>query len=170
MADRNTIFLIPKKPLASEKRFYVEIETADDTYNWSFNTGDTKPPRTKITKPEMRGNYDQDRLEKIVGTASGDTERVNVAVARHINGTVKCRFLKPNGDFTGKRQCYRDIPWVKARGTSDWSWRLPRKLPPSVQGGDYSAYLAFSQAIDEVGNEEPTPPQTNKFTLFTVDP
>jgi hypothetical protein len=170
MEARNAIFLIPKKPLASEKRYSVEIQTEDDTYNWSFRTGDTKPPRTKITKPEMRETYDQDRLEKIVGTSSPDTEQVDVAVARHINGTLKCRFLKKDGSFTDKRQCYRDIPWLKARGTADWSWRLPRKLPPSVQGNEYSAYLAFSRATDEVGNVEPTPPETNKFTLFTVDP
>jgi hypothetical protein len=163
MAPRNAIFLIPKNPLASEKTFNVSITTdggpseGDQVYSWSFETGDVKAPTSKVVKPAHAKSYDQDDLNKVNGTASGESERVNVSIAGLKNvGDWTCKFLKANGTFSALRSCFDQL-WLKANGTANWSRKFGTKLPPAGTGGTFKQYMAVSQAIDEVGNVERDP-------------
>lgn len=170
MGPRNAIFLIPKKPLASERRFHVSITTSGGTYSWFFRTGDIKAPWSKVKKPASSQLYDRDTLSKIVGTASGDTQRVHTAIgATELGSNFKCRFLKADGSFTSKRDCSRQV-WLKATGKANWSRALSKKLPPTYPQGKYAAdyYYVFSRAADEVGNVEIEPEYTGKYHAFHV--
>lgn len=157
MDPREAIFLIPKRPLASEKTFNVSITTNQNTYSWSFETGDVKPPSSKVVKPAHAKQYDQDALDKVNGTASSESERVDVAIAGLKNvGDWTCKYLKADGTFSALRSCFDQL-WLKANGTADWSRKFGTKLPPAGTGGTFKQYMAFSRATDEVGNVERDP-------------
>ena len=175
MGPRNAIFLIPTNPLTSERQFHVSITTNQDTYSWSFETGDTKPPTSRVTKPGKNDVVDQDNLEKIIGTASNDAGPVHVAVGG-TKGTsaFKCRFLKNDGTLTAMRPC-EDQVWLKANGGANWARKLNGKLPPTFhptkgQIYDLKYYYVFSRATDEVGNVEKEPEFTGKYFAFFVKP
>ena len=154
MEALNAIFLWPRRPLASETQYTVTIETDAGDFTWSFRVGDIVPPTSRIKRPKQNAVVDQDAFERLVGTSSGDTSRVDVAIARAVGS--KCRFMKGNGDFTAKRDCFKQV-WIKANGKDNWAYRLPRVLPATFNprtGAQNGFFRAFSRGRDEVENLE----------------
>ena len=85
----------------------------------------------------------------------GKVKQVRVAVAREM-GHKKCRFLKANGRFRKTEPCAHGH-YLKARGTSRWTFAIRHRLPAG-------RYLVRVRAIDAVGNNERGNPRNVKFT------
>jgi hypothetical protein len=71
--------------------------------------------------------------------------RVTVAVAKRVHGG-RCRYLDASGRLGPRGRC-RHATYVSARGTTHWSLRVARRLPPGT-------YVVRSRAIDAAGNVE----------------
>jgi hypothetical protein len=70
--------------------------------------------------------------------------RVDVIIAQ-LTGR-KCRFVRPRGGLTHRRDCRR-LVLIKARGTRKWSINLKRKLPRG-------RYRITASGLDKKGNRE----------------
>ena len=77
----------------------------------------------------------------------GAVRRVIVSVGR-LQGNRRCRFVGSNGRLGPTRSCYRPV-MHRASGTTSWTMRLKRALPPGT-------YQAQARAIDRSGNMERT--------------
>jgi hypothetical protein len=73
---------------------------------------------------------------------SGSVARVNVSVARKSGS--HCRFLGRNHRLGKATSCARPH-YLSARGTTSWSFRLPRRLAKG-------SYRVATRAIDSAGN------------------
>jgi hypothetical protein len=71
-------------------------------------------------------------------------DRVLVSVVRNRHG--HCRVLTAKRHLSHRTRCSRRR-WLRARGTSRWSFRLPRRLPKG-------AYIIRTRAIDFAGNAQ----------------
>jgi hypothetical protein len=71
-------------------------------------------------------------------------DRVRIAVARKHRG--RCRLLTPRRRLTHRTSCAHRR-WLRVRGTTRWSFALPRRLPKGV-------YIVRTRAIDFAGNVE----------------
>ena len=71
-------------------------------------------------------------------------DRVLVSVVRNRHG--HCRVLTAKLHLSHRTRCSRRR-WLRARGTSRWSFRLPRRLPKG-------AYIIRTRAIDFAGNAQ----------------
>jgi hypothetical protein len=111
---------------------------------------DKVPPESTIDK---RGLSLKNSTLKLQGTASdapckgkpGRVVRVFVTVSRHVND--HCRFLLEDGRHFGPiRKCDGAPPIVfPAKGTSQWSLKMPAVLPAG-------SYTIRSRATDAAGN------------------
>jgi hypothetical protein len=104
-------------------------------------------PRSAITSPG--GSVKARRLKRIEGTAQ-DAARVDVAVIR-IKGST-CLALTRTGTFkrrTGPGRC-SPARFLKASGTTTWSFRLKRRFPPG-------RYRIYSRATAADGSREAPP-------------
>ena len=72
-------------------------------------------------------------------------DRVTIAVARKHRG--RCRLLTPRRRLSHRTSCAHRR-WLPVRGTTRWSFRLPRRLPNGV-------YVIRTRAIDFAGNMQP---------------
>jgi hypothetical protein len=109
-------------------------------------------PHSKILG--LRRKVKSKKLKRIHGSASDSDgiARVNVGLVRLVGGAkiakARCLVLR-HGHFKPVKakhgRCARP-PLVKAKGTTKWSFKLP-KLPPGK-------YVVFSQAVDKTGKKE----------------
>ena len=91
------------------------------------------------------------RTLTMTGTASdrgclgrpGRVVSVKVSVARELGR--KCRFLRRNGRFSKARSCKR-TSYLKARGTTRWSFRVRTRFPK----GRYKLYIRATDARKNV--------------------
>lgn len=81
--------------------------------------------------------------------------RVSVSIARAAGGG-KCRLMTAGGRFGIKRSCSRTI-FNRARGTTRWAFRLPRRHLPAGR------YLVWSRAVDASRNGEPKVSARNRL-------
>jgi hypothetical protein len=170
MQELNATFLFPLRPLKSEKQYTVMIDTSAGTKQWSFRMGDILPPTQRINRPRQNSTVDQDRFGKIVGTSGADTTRVDVAIA-HVKNS-RCSFMKGNGDLTARRNCFQQL-WLRARGRTDWSYNLPRKLAATFNprtGAQNGFYYVFARGRDEVGNIQDSFKFGRNYMAFHVVP
>jgi hypothetical protein len=71
-------------------------------------------------------------------------DRVAIAVARKHRG--RCRLLTAKKRLTHRTRC-RHHRWLRVRGTTHWSFRLPKRLPNGV-------YVIRTRAVDFAGNRQ----------------
>jgi hypothetical protein len=71
-------------------------------------------------------------------------DRVQISVARKLGRL--CRQLTRGRRLGPKRSCGRRI-WLAVKGTSRWSFRLPRRLQPG-------RYVVRTRALDFAGNRQ----------------
>jgi hypothetical protein len=74
----------------------------------------------------------------------GKVARVTLAIARRVG--KKCQWLRPKKGFGPVGSCTRKV-YVRAKGTSKWTFRLRAKLKRGT-------YVVVPRAFDAVGNRE----------------
>jgi hypothetical protein len=92
------------------------------------------------------------------GTArdpDGKVAYVDVALVRQF--ARSCRALRPNGSWRTIRKCSAP-PFLRARGTTNWSLRLDRPLAKGV-------YVLFARATDDLGRAEGGFGKANRVTF-----
>jgi len=101
------------------------------------------------------------RLKGFSGTASdnGRVAKVEVALVRRA-GSKTCTALQRDGRFKRVKKCSPPARWLRAKGTSRWSFQLRRRL---ARG----RYVLYSRATDEAGQKETRFTKGNHRT-FTV--
>jgi hypothetical protein len=76
------------------------------------------------------------------GDVGCGVDRVLISVVRKRHG--HCRVLTAKRRLSRRTSCNRRR-WLPVRGTTRWSFRLPRRLP-------HGAYVVRTRAIDFAGN------------------
>jgi hypothetical protein len=71
-------------------------------------------------------------------------DRVTISVLRKRHG--RCQNLKSNHRLGVRSRCFKRH-WLAVSGTTRWSFRLPKRLPPG-------RYLIRTRAVDFAGNVE----------------
>jgi uncharacterized delta-60 repeat protein len=106
--------------------------------------GNGQPPTSAITSPS-KSKLARKKLKKIAGTAgpAGDIAKVEIAIRRIDAKQLKrkrCLWIKNSKGAVKKvtdkkRKCTAQV-WLKASGTTKWSYKLKRRLPK----GSYRIY------------------------------
>jgi hypothetical protein len=141
---------------------FATVTGADRT----FTTTAVQNPPPANAKPTARivglkSKVKRRSLKRIHGTATDPDDgvaRVDVAVVRLIGGAKavtsrkarkRCQVLRSNGRLkTGKRSGGRCRPsFLKAKGTTNWSLKLRKRLPKGK-------YVAFARATDKAGQRQ----------------
>jgi hypothetical protein len=119
---------------------------------------DRTPPRTVLDRTRVGiGRSGVSMQGRAADTGcKGSVAAVLVSVARIAGNT--CRFLQPNGRFTGPRNCRRPV-LLRARGTKSWKLVTRVTLPPG-------AYRLHVRSVDNSGNKEK--PSTSNRALVRV--
>src|SRR4051794_21559075 len=105
-----------------------------------------RPPKAVIKKNGLRSRRAKSR--RATGLAKDDHQvvRVEVAIQTKSRGNI-CRQLKHNLKFSKRRHCGKPRVFFKASGTTKWSWKLGRRLPPGY-------YVMYARAIDNAGQQQ----------------
>jgi hypothetical protein len=113
----------------------------------------TAPGCSDLTKPRSRvatTSRTASRRHMLRGTAlDGGCTGSSVAlvtVAVELRHGKKCQFLKANGKLSKAGSCSR-TSWLAAKGTKQWSLRLPKTLKRG-------SYQILTRAVDAAGNVE----------------
>jgi 6-phosphogluconolactonase (cycloisomerase 2 family) len=119
----------------------------------------TGGPRSRIAHVKRRVR--SRKLKRFSGTASAPARvaRVQIALERLDNGARAARRRKPSCEVlassgrlkrkaASKGRC-KPRGWLKATGTTAWSFRLKRRLPKG-------RYVLYSRAVDAAGKTEST--------------
>src|SRR3954454_9801321 len=113
----------------------------------------TAPGCSDLTKPRSRvatTSRTASRRHMLRGTAlDGGCTGSSVAlvtVAVELRHGKKCQFLKANGKLSKAGSCSR-TGWLAAKGTKQWSLRLPKTLKRG-------SYQILTRAVDAAGNVE----------------
>ena len=115
---------------------------------------DTTKPTSAITRPRHNLSYHQANLTSLTGTASdagSGVARVEFAL-RRVFTDGRCSNWTVDQFLPGSCS---DRVWNAARGTTSWSYGLPRLLTKST-GTDVGHYVLISRGIDAAGNVETT--------------
>jgi hypothetical protein len=107
---------------------------------------DTARPTSGFTRRQAR-RAARGRRHILRGSASDvgcglDRVRISVALKRG----ARCRHLTRRGKLTHRTRCGARR-WLAVRGSSHWSFRLPKRLP-------HGSYLIRTRAIDFSGNRQ----------------
>lgn len=98
--------------------------------------------RLEVEGLKLRGRTSDRKCKGV----KGKVKRVRVAVA--LRTGKKCRFLRKNHKLGSKAaDCNRQRTYLRAAGTTNWSFRVKGALPKGH-------YTAFVRATDAVGNTE----------------
>src|SRR3954447_23292145 len=105
-----------------------------------------RPPKAVIKKNGLRSKKAKSR--RATGLAKDDHQvvRVKVAIQTKSRGNI-CRQLKHNLKFSKRRHCGKPRVFFKAKGTTKWSWKLGRRLPPGY-------YVLYARAVDNAGQQQ----------------
>jgi len=105
-----------------------------------------RPPKAVIKKNGLRSKKAKSR--RATGLAKDDHQvvRVEVAIQTKSRGNI-CRQLKHNLKFSKRRHCGKPRVFFKAKGTTKWSWKLGRRLPPGY-------YVLYARAVDNAGQQQ----------------
>ena len=103
--------------------------------------GDTRP-EARITK--LPKSVKASRLRGFSGTAKDDkgVARVEIAVVQ-VKGK-SCKQLTSSGKLAALKKCSAPTSFLRARGTTGWSYKLKRPLPKG-------SYTLFARAKDSAG-------------------
>jgi hypothetical protein len=104
------------------------------------------PPKAVIKKNGLRSRKAKSR--RATGLAKDDHQvvRVEVAIQTKSRGNI-CRQLKHDLNFSKRRHCGKPRVFFRAKGTTHWSWKLGRRLPPGY-------YVLYARAIDNAGQQQ----------------
>jgi hypothetical protein len=104
------------------------------------------PPKAVIKKNGLRSR--KAKARRATGLAKDDHQvvRVEVAIQTKSRGNI-CRQLKHNLKFSKRRHCGKPRVFFVAKGTTKWSWKLGRRLPPGY-------YVLYARAIDNAGQQQ----------------
>jgi hypothetical protein len=138
------------------------VAGGDQTFTTAANPppppGGNDEPHSRIKSPH--GSIKSKKFKSIKGTASDSdgVKRVEVAVVgftRGVHVAAKkrgtCLLLRSNGKLKRtkadkRNRCTKRI-FLKAKGTTSWTFKLKKKLPKG-------SYVIFSRAIDKTGKLE----------------
>lgn len=137
------------------KLFQVKACPPGTTQPANPTSGPAPAPDSNIAR--IRSPIRSGSLSRFRGTASdphGRLKEVDVALVRLDGGARAarraCRTLGSNGKLRSRRlvrgRC-RTLAFLRARGTTHWSFKLKRKLPPG-------SYVLYSRAVDRGGARE----------------
>ena len=107
-------------------------------------------PEAKITKIAKK-------LKKISGTASDDGKVKRVQIAIQSKKGSKCKQMNRKGKLVKQKKCDAPTSWLTAKGTSKWSFKLPKKA--KLKKGKYTV---FARATDDAGTVQTTFTPSNK--------
>jgi hypothetical protein len=107
---------------------------------------DTAAPTSTFTRKAARRAARKRILRGTAGDIGCGLNRVQIAVSRKKAG--KCRLLTPKKKLGHRIRCSRHH-WLPVRGTTKWSFRLPKRLPKG-------AYVIRTRAVDFAGNVQRT--------------
>lgn len=100
--------------------------------------------RAKRGRLSLRGRA-SDRGCVAAISVAGAVARVEVAISRAA-GRKRCRFVAAGGPLTRVRSCSKPV-WLKAKGTTQWSLSVKRRLPRGT-------YTIQVRARDAAGNRQ----------------
>jgi hypothetical protein len=107
---------------------------------------DLRRPRTRVSTSSAVAS----RRHILRGSASDSgctgSSVALVTVAVELRHGKKCQFLKTNGRLGKQGSCSR-TGWLAAKGTKNWSLRLPKRLRKG-------SYQILTRAVDAAGNVE----------------
>jgi hypothetical protein len=104
------------------------------------------PPKAVIKKNGLRSKKARSRRASGVAKDDHQVVRVEVAIQTKSRGNI-CRQLQHNLKFSGRHHCGKPRVFFTARGTTHWSWKLARRLPPGY-------YVLYARAIDNAGQQQ----------------
>jgi hypothetical protein len=83
-----------------------------------------------------------------------------VEIALQLKKGKKCKQMKKSGRFAKQAKCDAPTSWLKAKGTTKWSFKLKKKL----KKGNYTV---FARATDSAGQVQAgfTPANKRKFKV-----
>jgi hypothetical protein len=105
---------------------------------------DAVSPTSGFTRRAARRAAHRRRLRGRARDVGCGVERVLISVVRSRHG--HCRVLTRKRRLSHRTSCNRRR-WLPVRGTTRWSFRLPRRLPSG-------AYVVRTRAIDFAGNAQ----------------
>jgi hypothetical protein len=103
----------------------------------------TVAPTIKIASPKAKKTVKSSRFKSISGTAADDGSVAKVEVAVLTGKGSKCKALNSKGSFS-KAKCAAP-PFLAAKGTTKWSYKLKKKLKKGT-------YVVLVKATDDTGN------------------
>ena len=101
------------------------------------------PPEASISKPAKSAKAS--KLKKFSGTARDDVSvaRVDIALVKVKGG--KCTQMTSPGKFAPLAKCDAPSKFLKAKGTTSWSYKLRKQLKKG-------SYVLFARATDGAGH------------------
>lgn len=111
------------------------------------------PPVAKIGKLAKSARVK--KVKTFSGTASDDKAVKAVTIALVLQKGKRCTQMKSNGKFAKLKKCVAPSSFVKARGTTRWSYKLKRRLAKGK-------YTLFARAIDSAGQKQGGFSKSNK--------
>jgi hypothetical protein len=132
---------------------FTTVAGADRTFTTTAQTAPAanKRPSSRITG--LKKKVHRRTFKRIKGKASdpdGGVRRVDIAIVRLVDGAkasrARCLVLSSKGTLKpGKTAKGRCVPsFLKAKGTTSWSFKLKKKLPRG-------RYVVYSRATDKQG-------------------
>ncbi len=117
-------------------------------------TGTDTPPDARASKPKGK------KPKKFRGTASDDKGVSRVEIAVQTRKGSKCKQLLISGRFGAQAKCDAPTSWLRAKGTTKWSFKLKKKLKKG-------AYTLFARATDSAGQVQAgfTPANKRNFKV-----
>jgi len=111
------------------------------------------PPDATVKKPAKKP-------KKFAGTATDDKGVSRVDVALQTKKGAKCKQLLKSGKFGKQAKCDAPTSWLKAKGTTKWSYKLKKKLAKG-------SYTVFARATDNAGQVQAgfTPANKRSFKV-----
>jgi hypothetical protein len=105
-----------------------------------------QPPKAVIKHNGLRSKTAKPRFASGLAKDDHQVVRVDVAVQTKRAGN-RCRQLQHNLSFSRERHCGKPRVFFKATGTTKWTWRLRKRLPPGY-------YVLYARATDNTGQQQ----------------
>ena len=122
-------------------------------------SGPTGPTGTDAT-PDATVKKPAKKPKKFTGTATDDKGVSKVEIALQTKKGKKCKQLAKSGRFGKQAKCNAPTSWLKAKGTTKWSYKLKKKLAKG-------SYTVFARATDNAGQVQAgfTPANKRSFKV-----
>jgi hypothetical protein len=123
-------------------------------------SGPTGPAGTTDLTPDAKVKKPAKKPKKFSGTASDDKGVTKVEIALQSKKGAKCKQMVKSGKFVKEAKCEAPTKWLKAKGTTKWSYKLKKKLAKG-------SYTVFARATDTAGQVQAgfTPANRRSFKV-----